>query len=256
MDMKKVCFRCGIEKDINEFHKNKRNTDGHKGTCKLCCRLYVDEHIDKKREYEKEHYKERRLKRKDYFRKYRKTNQYKEYRKSDKIKEYMRRYTQSTEFKEKRKEDYKNNKEKYRKYWKNDSENRRKRENNRYRNDLDYNITRRLRSRFFKATHRVRKEKSVLSIIGCTIDEFKSYLEPLFSENMSWELFQKGEIHADHIIPCEAFDMENVIHQQACFYYKNFQPLWESENHMKRDKYSVDDFNKYMDWYMINVYKK
>ena len=55
INMEKVCFRCEIKKDISKFHENKRNKDGHKGTCKSCCRLYIDEHIEEKRQYEREH---------------------------------------------------------------------------------------------------------------------------------------------------------------------------------------------------------
>lgn len=47
----KVCPRCGQEKDIEEFHRNKRRKDGRYWCCKTC----VSEH---KKEYSKRKYRE------------------------------------------------------------------------------------------------------------------------------------------------------------------------------------------------------
>jgi hypothetical protein len=252
--MEKTCFKCKLRKDINEFHKNKHNKDGYKGICKSCCRLYVDEHIEIKRQYERDHKDKIREKRKIYARKYRQTDKSILYRQSkkDEFNEYSRQYCKTEKGKLSSKKSYEKNKGKY----KRNSELRRKRENNRYANDVDYNIVRRLRSRFYKATHVNRSEKSVLSTIGCTLDDFKKYFETLFTDGMSWELYQKGEIHEDHIIPIVAFNMKDKIQVEACFYWKNFQPLWKEDNLRKHSTYSIDDFNNYMDWYMTNVHKK
>lgn len=51
----KRCFKCGQEKDITEFYKHPRMTDGHLGKCKDCTRKDV---------------KDNRLKRVDYYREY------------------------------------------------------------------------------------------------------------------------------------------------------------------------------------------
>lgn len=36
----KICKRCGIEKDIDDFYKHKEMGDGHLNICKECKRLY------------------------------------------------------------------------------------------------------------------------------------------------------------------------------------------------------------------------
>jgi hypothetical protein len=38
--MNKICTKCGIEKDLSEFHKSKNYKDGHISRCKICVREY------------------------------------------------------------------------------------------------------------------------------------------------------------------------------------------------------------------------
>ena len=215
----KVCFRCKKEKDINEFHKNKRNTDGHKGTCKTCCRLYVDEHIEKKRQYEKNHYEERKPKRKNYFKEYRKTDKYKESKKRSYLK----------------------NRDK----WKKESpEHRRRREKGRYENDLTYNIIKKLRTRFYKAVTRNSKHSSILDLVCCSIDDLKKHIESLFQEGMTWDLLVTGKIHIDHIKPIDQFDMTDYEEQKKCFHWSNLQPLWAKDNLEKSSSYNGNHHSK------------
>jgi len=36
----KKCSKCGVVKNVEEFHKAKKNKDGLKGACKKCCLSY------------------------------------------------------------------------------------------------------------------------------------------------------------------------------------------------------------------------
>lgn len=47
--MTKVCSKCGVEKDIEEFTPNKKNTDGRNGTCKKCVNIKAKEMYQKRR---------------------------------------------------------------------------------------------------------------------------------------------------------------------------------------------------------------
>lgn len=54
----KTCFKCGIEKPLNEFYKHKQMKDGHVNKCKECNKKYVSEHriknIDRIRAYDRD----------------------------------------------------------------------------------------------------------------------------------------------------------------------------------------------------------
>ena len=43
----KKCPKCGIEKPLTEFHKDKSKKDGLKCHCKQCCRKYKNENKDR-----------------------------------------------------------------------------------------------------------------------------------------------------------------------------------------------------------------
>lgn len=126
----KVCTRCKIDKELDQFYKNKGGKFGVESICKICrldhikdyrkrnkdkirrrSKVYYDKNIDKMREYSRSYYDRNRDKKKDKHKDYREKN-----RDSlrDKQKVYYRRY------KDKRKEYYKiyskENREKIKEY--------------------------------------------------------------------------------------------------------------------------------------------
>jgi len=74
------------------------------------------------------------------------------------------------------------------------------------------------------------KENKTVELLGCSIEECKSYLESKFIEGMSWDNHGLYGWHIDHIIPCASFDLTDPAQQQKCFHYTNLQPLWAEEN--------------------------
>lgn len=50
----KQCTKCRLPKPLTDFHKNRRQPDGHQVWCKLCVRSYQNE----KRETDREAYQE------------------------------------------------------------------------------------------------------------------------------------------------------------------------------------------------------
>lgn len=77
------------------------------------------------------------------------------------------------------------------------------------------------------------KSEKTESILGCSIVEFKHYIESKFVEGMSWE--NRSEWHIDHIIPSSsAKTKEDLIKLN---HYTNLQPLWQYDNLSKSNKY-------------------
>ena len=69
--------------------------------------------------------------------------------------------------------------------------------------------------------------KSVIELVGCTIDEFRLYVESLFFPEMTWE--NHGDIwEIDHILPCASFDLTLLEEQKKCFHFSNHQPLFKT----------------------------
>ncbi len=57
----KKCTKCGIEKPLTEFHKDKNKKDGHRSHCKSCIKKYYAENKEKRAKYYAEN-KEKRAK--------------------------------------------------------------------------------------------------------------------------------------------------------------------------------------------------
>lgn len=84
----------------------------------------------------------------------------------------------------------------------------------------------------FSRTKKGKKVTKTETILGCSSEFFKLYIENKFSEGMSWNNMHLW--HLDHIIPLsEAKTEEDVI--KLC-HYTNFQPLWAIDNIRKGAK--------------------
>jgi hypothetical protein len=99
--------------------------------------------------------------------------------------------------------------------------------------DINYKIAHNLRRRLRQTIS--NKTMSVLSILGCSMDEFKTHLESRFLEGMTWANY--GDWHIDHVKPCVLFDLSLPDEQAKCFHYSNLQPLWAVDNLKKGSKY-------------------
>jgi hypothetical protein len=69
-----------------------------------------------------------------------------------------------------------------------------------------------------------------MELLGCSISDFRKYLEKQFSEGMTWDNHGFNGWHIDHIKPCASFDLTIPEEQQKCFHYSNMQPLWAQDN--------------------------
>ena len=115
----KVCKGCGIEKPLDEFHKDKYQKDGKQVKCKMCKNAQAEKWYEKNKEAKKEYNKEYREENKESVKECKK----KYYEKNKEIireysKKYMKEYYEKNkeEIKERNKKWYEKNKEAKKEY--------------------------------------------------------------------------------------------------------------------------------------------
>jgi len=209
----KICKKCKIEKDINLFFKNKSSKDGFRSECKECNKKY-----QLNKEYQKEYQQLYREKNKSKKKEYNKTYMKSYYVKNKSvIKDYVKSHNVKT--------NYYNN---YRK--------------NKYKNDIIYRSKCLLRSMIYDAfdNQGFVKTKKTSDILGCSIQEYITYIEQQFEPWMSWD--NQGNYtgnynetwQLDHIIPISnATTEEEVIKLN---HYTNLRPLCSRKNVEKSNK--------------------
>lgn len=139
----KECYKCKQIKLLDEFYVDNSSIDKHQKRCKICTKLYYKENI----EHISEYFSSPKMLEKN-------RNRQREYRKNyteeDRIKlnEYTRQYNKTI-----------------RKY------------------NLQDKARRLLRARFKYAVKNKIKVGSAIRDLGCTIDEFLIYIEPLWAKD-------------------------------------------------------------------------
>ena len=204
--MVKTCNKCKINKLETNFAKDCTKNDGRRTICKDCSNLY---YANYRKNLNKEDVKA-------YNKKYQLENKNKI---SKKQKEYRQKNKQKIALKQK---EYgqKNRKELNKKYLE-------------YKKDPNFKIACNLRSRLLIALKRNYKAGSAVKDLGCTIQEFKKYLESKFQPGMTWENYGKGGWEIDHIYPLSKVDLTDREQFLKVCHYTNLQPLWASDNRSK-----------------------
>lgn len=105
-----------------------------------------------------------------------------------------------------------------------------------YHSDINFKMTCVLRARLNQAIKNNNKSGSALSDLGCSIEEFKQYLESLFEPGMTWDNWSRTGWHIDHIKPLSAFDLTNPNQIKDACNYTNLQPMWAVDNISKGAK--------------------
>lgn len=146
---------------------------------------------------------------------------------------YMREYRR-----ERRKNDskFRETEREYGRRWR--TNNPEKERTRRYRNqflNLQGKLRQILRRRLWAALEYNQKAGSAVSDLGCSIPEFKLYIENQFDEGMTWDNYGNGESkwNIDHVIPLSSFDLTNRMEFLEACNWLNLQPLWWKDNLIK-----------------------
>jgi len=219
--MEKTCTECKVKKSIDFFVKDRN-------LCKDCMKKYKKSYQLKNKKILKEKSKKYYLENKDII--LERVSSHYENNKDKKL-EYQKEYSQNNKEKvAKYKSEYaQNNKEKIREY-KNNYQNKRRKEDPIFM--LKYSINRTIRNSL--KCKGLSKNKRSKDILGCSIEFFKSYIESMFIDDMSWNNYGTNW-DIDHKIPlATAITEEDVIRLN---HYTNLQPLNSYINrNVKRDK--------------------
>lgn len=245
----KICSKCKVQKNHEEFHRHKRSNDGYRSQCKECRKekdkeYYIQNNISLKVK-EKRNYDKRYI---EYNKKYRNSNK-------DFVNKLKSEWSKSENGKESRRKYYQKNSEKIKKrisqYRKDNTEVVRESDLRRRKTDK-YRIYKRQYSKNHKSRYphvyawrtilrsslkRLGTDKSgtTIEMLGYSADDLKIHLESLFKDGMSWDNY--GEWHIDHIKPVSLFDKNEDV--SVVNSLENLQPLWDFENLSKGNKYNL-----------------
>jgi hypothetical protein len=210
--MKKTCKICDITKQVEEFNKtsNGRGLYGVSATCKMCQNQKNKEYREKNNEVIKK----------------KRDKEYECPEKRKKIREYQKKY-------------YSENRdillpkllERQKKY----KEQRNERNRNRYKKDILYRLKHNIKRAILKGLKGEQKKDSTIEILGCSIEDFKLYLESKWESWMTWEnygKYSKGKENfgwdIDHIIPTSSAKTEKEVLRLN--HYTNLTPLCSYKN--------------------------
>jgi len=107
--------------------------------------------------------------------------------------------------------------------------------------DPYFKIKRNLRARVYSVLKGKHKDGSAVKDLGCTVSEFKNYIEGLWLKGMSWDNYgnKKNQWSIDHIKAISLFDLSKREELITVCHYTNLQPMWHIDNIRKGNKICV-----------------
>ena len=100
---------------------------------------------------------------------------------------------------------------------------------NRYKNDENFRLLQKTRSRIYEALNGRGKSFRTRYILGISLDLYKKWIEFQMSPEMNWL-----NIHVDHVKPTSLFNLSNEDELLECFNWINTQPLLKKDNFKKK----------------------
>jgi hypothetical protein len=218
--LQKICSKCGLEKELDDFVKNNRSKSGYSCVCSTC-------NNERSKKYRKNNSQKCLKLTRDWCHKHPEWvyNRYKKYRleNPEKINENHKNF-------------YKNNPEKRKEYRKNYKPRKRERRKERQKDDPVYKITNNVRGRMYKYLKKlnITKRNRTFEIVGMSPSDLKEYLEKQFTDGMNWENHGQFGWHIDHRMPLDSAKTEDELYKLC--HYTNLQPLWWLDNIHKSTK--------------------
>lgn len=221
----KTCTKCKVVKSVTNFNQMVSSKDGLSTHCKQCKKEYRQANAEQIKERDRRYQKEYHQLNKDAINK-----QKSERRASNKDnnEQHIVRLSKRDYDKQYRRINKDRDKQKI-------NERNRQYQNEKYRNDALFALTKRTRSLIWKSLSKkgYSKNSRTHEILGCSFEEFKSHLESQFIDGMSWD--NRDKWHIDHIKPISWAKTEDEI--IAFSHYTNLKPMWALDNILKSNHY-------------------
>jgi hypothetical protein len=98
-----------------------------------------------------------------------------------------------------------------------------------YRSIPEKRLVHNLRNRLSKFIRRSSGRESTEVLLGCSFEEFKTFIEVQFTAGMTWENYGPYW-HIDHVMPIVAFNLTDPEQIRRCFHFSNLRPLRARDN--------------------------
>lgn len=245
---RKKCSKCKEEKLLTEFHADKSKKDRHSSTCKICAINRRQEHYRQNREKAtlsmKKYYQANKTEIIKYNKKYRENN--KEKTKINSKKRYdIKKKLLNKQRREKRhqnKEEFnRKRRERYHLIKKELNKKRNKYIQTRKAKDEPFKISLAIRACIYKSLKYsgYSKDKLTEQILGCSIKNFKDYLESKFENWMNWNNYGRYNPmiktwQIDHVVPISS--AKTQAEAISLNHYTNLRPLESIKNMAKGNK--------------------
>lgn len=216
----KVCNRCKIEKDINEFYLNCGTKDGRATICKRCIaiqrqkegpRVLTEEQRKRALEQSKRYYEEH---------------------KEQVLARSQRYYEEHKEQKRQQGKAYKQrNRAKIAAYYQENKDRLSTERKERYWSDPIFRLNRLISSYMSRSLKGEKCERHWESLIPYTLQDLVKHLEKQFLPGMTWDNYG-SEWEVDHIIPLGTLKYSSTEEDNFIIAWglANLRPLWSSEN--------------------------
>ena len=112
------------------------------------------------------------------------------------------------------------------------------RQKERYWNNVNHRVHHLLQCGLYSAVKNSRKSRRIKDLLGCSIEDFRKHLESKFEDGMSWDNLGVDGWNIDHIVPKSWFNVDDDEQMKKCWHFSNFQPLWQSDNFKKGNRYA------------------
>lgn len=112
--------------------------------------------------------------------------------------------------------------------------------------DFGFKLAKTLRTslRYLVKYGNLRKGRSALQLLGCSMEFLQMWFKFNFETDMSFD--NHGTVwHIDHTIPVSKFDLTVDENSQLCFHWTNLKPMRAKDNLRKKNRLTIEEIVKH-----------